>query len=272
MKSICIYGKGGIGKSTAASNIACALAQAGRRVLLVGCDPKADTTRCVCGRKIPTVLRTIFSGAETTAAQLVYPGFCGVDCVEAGGPSPGDGCAGRGIVAAIEKLRRLDVLTPERYDMVIYDVLGDVVCGGFSMPIKDGIAQQIYIVTTCDYMAMYAANNICTCVAKYGARGRAKLGGLIYNGRSAIDSRGMVGDFAQKLGTRVVGGMEMDACIAEAELAGKTVLEYAPDSPAAARFRALASAVWDNAESAIPTPMDEDALDAFLHALRRRHA
>ena len=162
MKRICVYGKGGIGKSTAVSNLAAAMAQAGKRVAVVGCDPKADSTRGLMGRRIPTVLDQLKTGAS---GEIAFTDSRGVRCIEAGGPEPGTGCAGRGIIVAMEEIRSRGLLDDR--DVVLYDVLGDVVCGGFSMPLREQVADEVYLVTTSDFMALYAANNICRGIRKY---------------------------------------------------------------------------------------------------------
>lgn len=269
MKSICIYGKGGIGKSTISSNIACALAEKGLRVLLVGCDPKADSTRNVYGKKIPTVLNTMFDkGEELSEKDIVFKGYKGVDCVETGGPRPGDGCAGRGVVSAMNKMEELDIIDEDKYDMVIYDVLGDVVCGGFAMPIKESFAQKVYIVTTCDYMALYAANNICTCIEKYGQKGKVRLGGIILNERSVVTNSNIVENFARRVNANVIGRMPMDKAVTMAELKRIPLVEYDTEGIAAQSIRKIAENIWEDNIGTIPQSMTEDELDSFFEEVR----
>ena len=162
MIKIAVYGKGGIGKSTTVSNVAAVFASQGLRVMQIGCDPKADSTVLLRhGEKVETVLDLVRTRKEDfTLEEMVKEGFAGVCCVEAGGPSPGLGCAGRGIIAALETLEKKGAYEKYRPDVVIYDVLGDVVCGGFSMPMRRGYADKIFVITSGENMAIHAAANI----------------------------------------------------------------------------------------------------------------
>ena len=181
MRQIAIYGKGGIGKSTTTQNLAAALAEMGRKLMIVGCDPKADSTRLILGGMPKrTVLDTMREKEEEDVElnDFLFTGFQGIRAVESGGPEPGVGCAGRGIVSAINLLEQLGAYG-SGLDYVLYDVLGDVVCGGFAMPIREGKAQEIYIVCSGEMMSLYAANNICKGIKRYAAAGKTKLGGLI---------------------------------------------------------------------------------------------
>ena len=268
MKRVAIYGKGGIGKSTVAANVSCALADMGLRVLLVGCDPKADSTRTVCGRKIKTILNSILTEPNVKAEDLLVQGYRGVMCAETGGPKPGDGCAGRGVVTALRALRDQEVFSGEKYDIAIFDVLGDVVCGGFSLPLKEGFTDRAYIVTTCDFMAMYAANNICQCIEKYASRGGPTLGGIVYNERSVVNDPHIPAFFSEKLGTRVVGTVPADPNIMRAELSAKTIIEAQPESRTAGSIRALARYLLEQDSGDIPTPMESDELDAFFMTMQ----
>ena len=186
MKKIAIYGKGGIGKSTTTSNLSAALAARGYKVMQIGCDPKADSTKNLMeGRKIPTVLDQIREkGDSVTLKDIVFEGAGGVICVESGGPTPVIGCAGRGIITAFEKLEELSAYEVFQPDIVLYDVLGDVVCGGFAMPIRGGYADDVLIVTSGEMMALFAAENIARAIKNFGRRGYAKLAGYIQNSRN----------------------------------------------------------------------------------------
>ena len=264
MKKICIYGKGGIGKSTVVSNVAATLASTGLKVAVVGCDPKADSTRNLTKAKAETVLSCIMRGEE----QLAVKGFRDVLCIESGGPEPGTGCAGRGIVSALTAIREKDLLADR--DVVLYDVLGDVVCGGFSAPMREQVADQVYLVTTDDYMALYAANNICKGICKYAAFGDIRLSGVIRNGRSSVSEMGFAEAFAKVIGSQVIGNIPMDRAVSLAEIQRKTVIEAFPDSSVAAAFRELADAMLKKEGGVVPTPLAEDALEAlYLDHTRR---
>lgn len=263
MRKFCIYGKGGIGKSTIVSNMAVALAEDRKAVMVMGCDPKADATRNIVGRRIPTILDAFRNKGpdQMKLEEIVYRGFNGVYCAEAGGPEPGVGCAGRGVMTASEMLSRHGAFNHINPDVVIYDVLGDVVCGGFALPLRNGLADDVYIVTTCDPMAIYAANNICKGIKRFADRDEVFLGGIIYNGRSAINDPSIVERFAKKVGTRVIGGIPMSEVIPRAEIRHKTVIEYEPRSEIANRFRVLAQSIFNNCERVVPEPLSDDELD-----------
>lgn len=263
MRKFCVYGKGGIGKSTVVSNIAAAMAEVGKTVLVMGCDPKADTTRNLIGKRLPTILDAFREKGpdQTRLDEMVFRGFNGVYCAESGGPEPGVGCAGRGVITAAEMLTRRQVFQELNPDVVIYDVLGDVVCGGFSLPLRSGLADDVYIVTTCDPMAIYAANNICKGIKRFASRGEVFLGGIIYNGRSAVNEPDIVENFAEKVGTHVVGKIPMSVAISRAEVRRKTVIEYAPDSKIAEAFRELAKSILENKKRTIPEPLSDEDLD-----------
>ncbi|MDR0882126.1 MAG: nitrogenase iron protein [Candidatus Adiutrix sp.] len=256
IKQIAIYGKGGIGKSTTSSNLSAALARLGYRVLQVGCDPKSDSTNTLRGGQyIPTVLDTLREKGKVAANEIIFEGFGGVYCVEAGGPAPGVGCAGRGIITAVEQLKRLQVFEELKIDVVLYDVLGDVVCGGFAVPIREGIAQHVFTVASSDFMALYAANNLFAGIQKYSAAGGALLGGVIANSISAPYAKAIVDDFAQKTKTKIIEHVPRSVTVSQAELQGKTVIEAAPDSDQARVYLSLAKKISKHHKSTTPAPL-----------------
>jgi len=266
MRQIAIYGKGGIGKSLTCANISAALALMGRRVMQVGCDPKHDSTRLLLGHTCRhTVLDLMREHGPSGIRRedVVHEGFGGVLCVEAGGPEPGVGCAGRGIIATFEVLERLGVYE-EGLDYCLYDVLGDVVCGGFAMPIREGYAQEIYIVTSGEPMALYAANNICKGIRRFERTSSARLAGIIANLRGIEHELDIVERFASTMGSRVVGVVPRDAIVQRAERARKTVVEFAPHSQLARTYMALAQRIEHNTHRVSPTPLELDALEQLL--------
>ena len=245
MIKLAVYGKGGIGKSTTVSNIAAALALGGLRVMQIGCDPKADSTASLHGgAPLNTVLDLVRQRRDAfELSDMAVEGFGGVICVEAGGPTPGLGCAGRGIIAALEKLEQKGAYEVYKPDVVIYDVLGDVVCGGFTMPMRAGYADKVFIITSGENMAIHAAANIAMAVENFRDRGYAQLGGLILNRRDVRDERAKVEELASDVHTRIVGELSRSNTVQEAEALGKTVMEAFPQSEMAGEYRRLANAV-----------------------------
>ena len=248
MIKLAFYGKGGIGKSTTVSNIAVALAQRGLKVMQVGCDPKADSTALLRGNAPqPTVLDLVRTrGSNFTLDDMVRSGFGGVLCVEAGGPVPGLGCAGRGIIAALEKLQEKGAYQRFQPDVVLYDVLGDVVCGGFSMPMRPGYADRIYIITSGENMAIHAAANIAMAVTSFRSRGYAALGGLILNRRNVRNEEAKVAELAEDFQTSIIGTIDWSQDVQDADGLSQSVLQAFPESAAAAQYRLLAEAVLKN--------------------------
>ena len=256
IKQIAIYGKGGIGKSTTTSNISAALSKAGYKVMQFGCDPKADSTNTLRGGTyIPTVLDTLRESKKVKPEDVIFKGFNGVYCVEAGGPAPGVGCAGRGIITAVQLLKQLHVYEELDLDVIIYDVLGDVVCGGFAVPIREGIAEHVFTVSSADFMAIYAANNLFKGIQKYSNSGGALLGGLIANSINAPYAREIVDDFVDRTKTQVIEYIPRSVTVTQAELQGKTSIEAFPNSAQAKIYSKLAKKVVETTESKVPSPL-----------------
>lgn len=264
-RQIAIYGKGGIGKSTTTQNLTAGLAEMGKNVMVVGCDPKADSTRLLLGTLAQrTVLDTIReTGDDVDLDSIMRTGFGGVKCVESGGPEPGVGCAGRGIITSISLLEQLGAYN-EDLDYVFYDVLGDVVCGGFAMPIREGKAKEIYIVASGEMMALYAANNIAKGIARFAQKGGVRLGGIICNSRNVDREIDLLRAFAAELNTQLIYFIPRDNVVQRAEINRKTVIEYAPDSSQANEYRRLAKAIDENTFFTIPKPMSQERLEEIL--------
>lgn len=265
MRKIAIYGKGGIGKSTTTQNLTAGLAELGKKVMVVGCDPKADATRLLLGGSAQkTVLDTLRDEGEDIALDVILKkGYGDTRCVESGGPEPGVGCAGRGIITSIGMLERLGAYTDD-LDYVFYDVLGDVVCGGFAMPIREGIAEEIYIVASGEMMALYAANNIAKGIQKYAQQGGVRLGGIIGNSRNVDGEVELLEAFATELGTQLLYFVPRDNVVQRAEIRKKTVIEYEPDAEQADEYRALAQRIEKNRMFVIPQPMTQQRLEEIF--------
>jgi nitrogenase iron protein NifH len=268
MRKIAIYGKGGIGKSTTTQNTVAGLVEMGKKVIVVGCDPKADSTRLLLGGLAQkTVLDTLREeGEDVELDDVVKLGFMGSRCVESGGPEPGVGCAGRGIITSINLLEQLGAYNENQFDtdFVFYDVLGDVVCGGFAMPMREGKAQEIYIVVSGEMMAMYAANNISKGIVKFAEAGGVRLGGIICNSRKVDNESNMIEAFAKKLGTQMIHFVPRDNMVQRAEIHRQTVIEYEPTHGQADEYRSLAQKISDNKMFVIPTPLPMEELESLL--------
>ena len=259
IKKIAIYGKGGIGKSTTVANLSAVWASEDLNCLVIGCDPKADTTRTLYGKRIPTVVNTLRDNRNPEKEDLVFEGFKGISCVESGGPEPGVGCAGRGVIVAMKRLEKLDIFNDD-LDVVVYDVLGDVVCGGFSVPLREKYADEVIIVTSGEYMSLYAANNIVRGVKKL----KGNLSGIVCNCRNVDNEEEIVNDFAKKIGTHVVGTIHRSNLIQDAELDAKTVVEKYPESDETQEYRDLASSIMGNEMTSTPEPMEDTEFEEFF--------
>ncbi len=267
MRQAAIYGKGGIGKSTTTQNLVAALAEMGKKVMIVGCDPKADSTRLMLHAKAQTTVMHLAAEAgsveDLELEDVLQVGYGDVKCVESGGPEPGVGCAGRGVITAINFLEEEGAYDDD-LDFVFYDVLGDVVCGGFAMPIRENKAQEIYIVVSGEMMAMYAANNISKGIVKYASSGGVRLAGLICNSRNTDREDELIEALARGLGTKMVGFLPRDNVVQQAEIRRMTVIEYNPKAKQADVYRQLAQSVVDNQDFVVPTPMEMDDLESLL--------
>lgn len=260
MQRIVFYGKGGIGKSTISSNISAVVALDGKKILHVGCDPKHDSTVSLMGgRMIPTVLDSGFT-SQPTAEELVSVSSTGVHCVEAGGPQAGVGCAGRGISRTVDIMRQAGLLAEQTYDAVVYDLLGDVVCGGFAAPLRREVGEKVVIISSEEVMSLYAANNVARAVVNYAENGIV-CAGIILNLRDPNEDLGPVTRFAQLLNVPILGIIRREPLIRKAEYARRPVVEYAPDAPITGQFRRLARAIFEKstADCSMPTPLSDEA-------------
>lgn len=264
---IAFYGKGGIGKSTIASNVAASFSNLGLKVLFIGCDPKGDSTRNIMGRKIKSVIQSLQEkGKNIEENDFIKIGFNGICCIETGGPEAGVGCAGRGIITMMEELENHKILERD-WDVIIFDVLGDVVCGGFSVPMREQYVDAVYIVTSSEFMSIYAANNIMKSIAKFSEEQRPFFGGLIYNHRNNNPYENTVKMFAQKTCTDIIARIPYSDEIVWAELCSSTVLEKRSTSKIADIFINLAHRIIKSKDYVIPRPMNEEELDALSNQI-----
>lgn len=264
-RSFAVYGKGGSGKSSLAASLSSCFAVEGQQVLHFGCDPKSDSSRLLLGgRRVQTVVGTARESSLYDASSVLMDGIHGITCVEAGGPEPGVGCAGRGITRAFEVLDELDVVLDD-YDVVLYDVLGDVVCGGFAAPLRSGYARQVVIVVSGTGMSLFAANNIMKAVKRFHRNG-VRLAGLIGNYHTGETFRHRVEPFAEATGTVVLAHVPHDPEIQRAEETSQTIVDFRPDGASAEVIRGLARRLLETEDRAAPTPLDLDAYEAFISA------
>jgi nitrogenase iron protein NifH len=267
IRQCAIYGKGGIGKSTTTQNLVAALAEANQKVMIIGCDPKADSTRLILHSKMQNTIMEMAAEAgsveDLELEDVLLTGYGEVKCVESGGPEPGVGCAGRGVITAINFLEEEGAYTDD-LDFVFYDVLGDVVCGGFAMPIRENKAQEIYIVCSGEMMAMYAANNISKGICKYAKSGSVRLAGLICNSRNTAREDELIMELARQLGTQMIHFVPRDNIVQRAEIRRMTVIEYDPTCNQADEYRTLAKKIIHNQMFVVPTPITMDDLEELL--------
>lgn len=260
IRMIAIYGKAGIGKSIISSNISAALSHMGERVMQVGCDPKRDSILTLCGQLKPTILErtaTCKNITDEVLKSVIFEGYNGVLGVEAGGPKPGVGCAGRGVALALKLLKQFKIFEEYKITFVIFDVLGDVVCGGFAQPMREGFAKETYVIVNAELLSMFQTNNILRSIRKICEEGReVGLAGLIHNARGIRNEEEIVEEFAEMVKTKIIHHIPRSEYVQKAEVMGKTVIEAFPDSPQAEHYRKLARKIRENREVAIPTPLD----------------
>jgi len=266
LRQIAFYGKGGIGKSTTSQNTLAALAQMGQKILIVGCDPKADSTRLILHAKAQDTILSLAAEAgsveDLELEDVMKVGFQDIRCVESGGPEPGVGCAGRGVITSINFLEEEGAYDGANY--VSYDVLGDVVCGGFAMPIRDGKAQEVYIVASGEMMAIYAANNICKGLVKYAKQSGVRLGGIICNSRKVDREKEFLAEFTAAIGTQMIHFVPRDNVVQKAEFNKKTVTEFDPTENQALEYSELGRKIIENKNFVIPKPLTMDELESMV--------
>ncbi|MCD1295975.1 nitrogenase iron protein [Methanocella sp. CWC-04] len=255
-KQLAIYGKGGIGKSSTASNVAAAMGETGKKVMLIGCDPKSDSSITLLnGKRIPTIMDTMRKKGEIKEEDVIFEGFMGVKCAEVGGPEPGVGCAGRGIIVAVQTLQKISSSLKEA-DVVIFDVPGDIVCGGFAVPITKGMVREAYIITSGEYMPLYAANNICRGLKTLNT----PLSGIICNEREASGEKEIVESFAGKLGVPMLAYIPRRKLVQDCEREGRSVIEGSPGSEMANIYRGLAGRILTEKDKKVPDSLDDEDL------------
>jgi nitrogenase iron protein NifH len=268
-RSLAFYGKGGVGKSTVVSNLSAAFAHLGKQVLQVGCDPKRDSSRNLVKVFPPLTLMDLLAAGKSDLEpeDVIMDGGPNIDCIEVGGPKPGVGCAGRGLGRLFEELEEMEILDRD-YDYVFYDVLGDVVCGGFAVPMRSGYAEEVYVVTSGEFMSLYAANNIARGIQNYAEQGDVRMGGLIANVKDLEYDREIIEKFAERIGTHVVWYLEWNKVVYEAERRRKTAVRYKPEHPFVETILDMARAIEANGDRIhTPTPMTDNELDVFLEEL-----
>jgi len=264
IRQIALYGKGGIGKSTISSNLTAALSGMGIKPAQIGCDPKADSVNTLMGDKFIDTISEItreYGNSEESIRKAICSGFNNILCMESGGPIPGQGCAGRGVLVALDLIRQYKIFEQHNIDLVVYDVLGDIVCGGFAQPIRHGFAEEVYIVTSGEYMSLYAANNIAFSIKQFAEQGlKVRVGGIIGNLRNTPNEKEIIENFAQRLNLPIIQMIPRSDCVQKAELQGKTVIEVSPDSEQAGVYTELARKILDNKNKFIPEPLSKQEI------------
>jgi len=268
IRQIALYGKGGIGKSTISSNLTAALTCMGIKPAQIGCDPKADSVNTLMnGEFIDTISDIVreYGNSQETIRKAIYKGFNDILCMESGGPIPGQGCAGRGVLVALDLIRQYKIFEQNNIDLAVYDVLGDIVCGGFAQPIRHGFAEEVYIVTSGEYMALYAANNIAFSIKQFAQQGlKVRVGGIIGNLRNTPNEKEIIENFAEKLKLPVIQLIPRSDFVQKSELQGKTVIQSFPESEQAEIYSELARKILANKDKFIPEAITKQKLLGLL--------
>jgi len=268
IRKVAMYGKGGVGKSTVCSNVSAALSQMGEKVMQVGCDPKRDSISTLCGKLMPTILDKTAetrSVTEEMVRSVIFEGFNGVLGCESGGPRPGVGCAGKGVNLALQLLERFQIFDKYGVTLVLFDVLGDVVCGGFAQPMRSGYAHEIYLITCGEPLTLFQVNNIIKAVHKLSSLGAdVGVAGIIDNMRGVAHEKEIVEEFGKLIGVPVIEHVPRSKTVQDAEFQGKTVIEALPDSPQAEVYRRLAQKILTNKDIHTPTPVTMDDIKGIM--------
>lgn len=268
IRQIAIYGKGGIGKSTVAGNLTAALSYMDISPAQIGCDPKADSINFLTGTdNIETISDLVaqFGDSKESLLKGVYRGFNNAVCMESGGPMPGQGCAGRGVLCALELIKKHKILEYYGVDFAIYDVLGDIVCGGFAQPVRQGFAKEVYMVTSGEYMSLYAANNIATSIHNFFNSGLdVRIGGIIANFRNTENESKIIENFAKSIGVPIIMTVPRSEFVQRAEIIGKTVIEAFPDSNMAEVYFELGYNILHNRDLFVPKPLSREKLKDLI--------